>query len=147
LSIPEPLEDGWLPEGVFDATLEELKERFGCFRTTERRTRMFASLREYLAEVKTWKIADVVYVDGSFISTRVAPEDVDVTFLLPDRFMQPGDLSPSETNLVQRAFTKKVYGVDAWPEPGVGSLERRIQSWLRMKPPMKGTKGLLRVTL
>jgi hypothetical protein len=152
VTIPDALATGWLPVGVFDATLEELKERFGCFRlverrATDRRTHMFAALVEYFDELKAWEIVDVVYIDGSFISNNVEPGDVDVTFFLPDEFLLRPVLKPAESNLVERAFTKRVYGVDLWVEPTAAMLERRVQTWQRKKPPLKGTKGLVRVTL
>lgn len=148
VTIPDVLASGWLPDGVHEATLEELRERFGRFRTSDKRVRMCARLCEYLAELKAWKITDVAYVDGSFVSAKGDPDDVDVTFALSDEFLVRADeWTPSEYNLVQNAFTRQRYGVDAWPEPGDHPLQRRVSSWRRMKPPLKGAKGVLRVKL
>jgi hypothetical protein len=153
LTIPDILAGGWLPEGVFDATFDDIKERFGCFRVVDRRgtdhrPRMFADLTEYLGELRTWKITGVVYIDGSFISSTTSPGDIDVTFTLAEGFLlRETPLLPTESNLVERAFTRRVYGVDLWVEPTEDALQRRLQSWQKMKPPFKGTKGLLRMAL
>ena len=142
-----------MPIGVFDSTLEEIKEHFGRFRSTERRVtdrrvKLYAGLQTYLAELKAAGIAHVVYVDGSFISAKVDPSDIDVTFSTTDSFLlRLEEWTPSESNLVHAPFTRRAFGIDAWPEYSAEGLERRVQSWLRMKPPGKGTKGLLRVTL
>lgn len=37
-----------LPEGVYDASLKEVEELFGRFQRSDRRTKLFKKLREYV---------------------------------------------------------------------------------------------------
>lgn len=46
MPIPALNRDGVLPEGVFDCTLEEVRERFGAFSGSDCRVRLFARLEE-----------------------------------------------------------------------------------------------------
>jgi hypothetical protein len=47
-----PLEDGALPEGVHDSTVEEVAAAFGRFQRTDRRLALTAKLRAYLDEAR-----------------------------------------------------------------------------------------------
>ena len=52
MPIPFLDEHGFLPAGIHDCTLEEIKARFGSFQTTDRRPQLFAKLEAFLAEAR-----------------------------------------------------------------------------------------------
>lgn len=68
--------DGRLPVGIHVATWAEIEERFG---TNPRRLRMLMGVRTALAH-----LADAgcerAFLAGSFVTTKVAPGDVDVAW-------------------------------------------------------------------
>ncbi len=72
--IPGLTEDGCLPAGVHQASLEEVRDRFG--RQSAARRRLFNGLTravENLGEAGVKR----VYVDGSFATDKPVPNDVD----------------------------------------------------------------------
>lgn len=48
MPIPKLRKDGWLPVGVHDCTLEDIRKRFGSFTTSDHRVRLFEKLDELL---------------------------------------------------------------------------------------------------
>jgi hypothetical protein len=83
MPIPAFRPDGYLPVGLHRATEAEVAERFA--QGTERR-------RDLMARVAAWlQLARVVrarrfLLDGSFVTTKPAPNDVDCACLLPTDF-------------------------------------------------------------
>ncbi len=45
-AIPALDADGFLPEGVFECSLDELRERFGRFQRSDKRLNLAANLRQ-----------------------------------------------------------------------------------------------------
>ena len=82
MPIPEMDETGFLPEGVHEATLEEVRQRFGRFQRTDRRPALFATLSIFLAEVRASGFVEAVILDGSFVTAKDEPSDVDLILVL-----------------------------------------------------------------
>ncbi len=76
--IPKAVEIGssWkvLPSGIFDATLEEIKE---CFATNQRRKTLYIGL-EQGCECLRRAGCKVVFLDGSFVTEKPNPGDFDL---------------------------------------------------------------------
>ena len=83
MPIPPFREDGYLPEGVHSADMEEIRQRFGS--ATPRR-------RELMQHVDLWvELARLIgasrlLLDGSFVTRKLSPNDVDAVILLPADF-------------------------------------------------------------
>lgn len=71
---------GFLPPGVHPATLDELIERFGT--GTLQRLAMADSLRWLLPLARRAQITKVL-INGSFVTDRPEPNDVDCVLLIP----------------------------------------------------------------
>src|ERR1700730_5754539 len=98
-----------LRPGVHEATLEQVKERFARFQKSDRRMRLFAKLREYLAAVKKAGCGIAVILDGSFVTGGVdEPEDIDLLVLPPD-WEKPPELKPYHYNLVSQRPVRQEY--------------------------------------
>lgn len=82
MAIPDFQVDGYLPEGVHVATLEEIEHRFGW---NESRRRLFDRVREWVVYARTIA-APRVLLNGSFVTSKEQPNDVDAACLLPDDF-------------------------------------------------------------
>lgn len=81
--IPSFRPDGYLPDGLHLADESEAIFRFGS--TTARRRRLVLRLRQWL------KIARQIgarrfLVDGSFVTAKPEPDDIDAVILLPTDF-------------------------------------------------------------
>ena len=91
MPIPPFRDDGCLPSGVHLATLDEVRSRFG--ESSERR-------RELMQRVVDWvDLAHAVearrlVLDGSFVTEKHSPNDVDAVMLLPKDFQ--GRISRSD---------------------------------------------------
>lgn len=75
--IPDFLENGYLPEGIYDATIEEVIERF---KYSNKRGKLIKGLLELIPLCISLRI-NILYLDGSFISERkLNPNDYDACY-------------------------------------------------------------------
>lgn len=75
MAIPPLLPSGLLPPGLHLASLEEVRGQFG--RGNDRRRELFEKLDRFLALARTFEIFRNVFLDGSFVTDKAAPGDVD----------------------------------------------------------------------
>ena len=109
--IPD-FNDGVLPEGVHTCTLEEIAERFGRFDRSNRRQRLTQALMRYIREVRNLRIADALIIDGSFVTMKAEPNDIDLILVLR-RAPNPGqELIPAEYNVASKSMVRSLYGFD-----------------------------------
>ncbi len=85
MMIPDFRDDGYLPEGVHLATEAEVAFRFGS--TTSRRRRLILRLRRWL-ELSRLTDARRFLLDGSFVTAKADPHDIDAVVLLAVDFEQ-----------------------------------------------------------
>ncbi|WP_455591482.1 DUF6932 family protein [Bacteroides sp.] len=71
--IPDFNEKGYLDPGIYEATFEEVKDKLGF---SKRRQRLLGLMEGLLMECKQLS-CDIIYLDGSFVSTRLNPNDYD----------------------------------------------------------------------
>ena len=93
MPIPAFRPDGYLPLGLHTATEMEVAERFG--QGTARRRVLMARVAEWL------KLARAAYaqrflLDGSFVTAKLEPHDVDCACWLPSDFEQQYDSGNAE---------------------------------------------------
>jgi len=81
--IPDFREDGYLPEGLFLASAAEITFRFGT--ANRQRRRLVLRLRRWI-ELARAISARRLFIDGSFVTTKLEPNDIDAVVLLPDDF-------------------------------------------------------------
>ncbi|NDV58757.1 hypothetical protein D0T85_11660 [Bacteroides sp. 519] len=75
--IPDFLESGYLPEGIHDATISEVVERFEF---SNKRKKLISGLQELIGFCLSLKI-NIIYLDGSFISGhKLNPNDYDACY-------------------------------------------------------------------
>ena len=82
--IPDFRDDGYLPEGLHVATEAEATFRFGT--DTPRRQRLALRLRRWI-ELSRAVSAKRLFVNGSFVTSKPDPNDVDAVVWLPDDFI------------------------------------------------------------
>ena len=80
--IPDCNDDGYLPPGIHPATLERIAARFG--RESELREAQMESLR-WLVDLARRSGVRRIVVNGSFVTGKLEPNDVDCVLLIgPD---------------------------------------------------------------
>lgn len=67
--------NGFLPEGIHETTLEVVRERFAI---NPKRMLLWQRLEEFLKGFVSAKHFSYIYIDGGFITSKAAPEDIDV---------------------------------------------------------------------
>jgi hypothetical protein len=81
--IPPFRPDGYLPEGVHRASEAEVSFRLGS--TTPRRRRLALRVRRWIVLARSVG-ASRLLIDGSFVTDKPDPHDVDAVLLLPADF-------------------------------------------------------------
>jgi len=81
--IPDCNEDGYLPAGIYPATLEEIAKRFGI--ESELRQAQMQSLR-WLVDLARRVGVQRIIVNGSFVTDKFEPNDVDCVLLIGSDF-------------------------------------------------------------
>jgi len=116
--IPALQENGFLPPGLHPADLDEIWERFGHI--SERRRMLFSRLRTF-AEFARYVGALRMFVDGSYVTAKTNPEDVDVVIWVGEKFLELLELGNEKAlNLELMFLTREpkeafaVFGEDGW---------------------------------
>src|SRR5207302_11000305 len=86
--IPDFNDDGYLPPGIHPATLDEIAARFG--QENELRQVQMQSLR-WLVDLARRAGVQRIIVNGSFVTEKYEPNDVDCLLLIAPEF--PSDVS------------------------------------------------------
>jgi len=81
--IPDFRDDGYLPEGLHVGTEAEVTFRFGG--SSPRRRRLVVRLRRWV-ELSRLTGASRFLVDGSFVTAKDEPNDIDAVVVLADDF-------------------------------------------------------------
>ena len=143
MPIPAFRPDGYLPLGVHAAAEMEVADRFG--RGTVRRVALMARVAQWLALARAVG-ARRFLVDGSFVTAKPEPGDVDCVCWLPADFEQQFLRDKSEAiRLYQMLVTRRpeelfgVFTAHRW--------ERWITFFSQTREPDGRRKGLVEVML
>ena len=103
--IPQFRADGYLPEGLSLASEAEVTFRFGA--SSRRRRRLILRLRRWI-ELARQIGALRLLIDGSFVTAKAEPHDIDVVILLPPNFEEQIDEgSPSALELEEMLLMRR----------------------------------------
>ena len=146
MPIPSLNGDGFLPPGVFDCTLPDLKARFGMFQRSDQRTRLFARLEALILAMRSSGLFEMVLVYGSFVTANAAPNDVDLIAVLRPGHDLERDLPMSEYALVSRGLLRRRFGFDVViAEEGSSLYKIYVEFFSRVREAPEARKGLLRL--
>lgn len=138
--------DGLLNPGVHDLTVEQIKEAFGSFSSTDRRCRLFERLKEYIAKVTAKPWFREMFIDGSFVTDKESPSDIDLIVVVDNDLLPEDLLRPADYNLLSRRRTRRMYGFDVISVPH-GS--EALTNWLDYFSLVRGSslrKGIVRLS-
>ncbi len=141
--IPNFRDDGYLPEGIWPCSEAEATFRFGG--GSRRRRTLIVRLRRWI-ELASQVGAPRLLLDGSFVTAKTAPDDVDALIELPATFatlVEQGDYAAIE--LEQMILTRRPEELFAAED------ENDWQEWReffsRTREPDGRRKGLVEVLL
>ncbi len=151
--IPE-LQDGVLPAGLHFCTLAEVKVAFGQFRRSDRRPQLTERLVRYLQAARSSGVVSAIVIDGSYVTAKAEPGDIDLIVALRPDFDLTEEMRPLEYNVQSKPMVRKLYGFDVLPAAdGSEAYQRYLAFFSRVKlsDPDQYTsqerKGVLRIEL
>lgn len=104
--IPPFNEEGLLPDGIHDCTMDEAAERFGVFQSSDRRPQLWARFAEFMREAMACRFIEAVLVDGSFVTAISNPNDIDLVLVVSASYDFSADSAPMS--------------IICWPSAGCG---------------------------
>lgn len=151
MPIPALNEHGLLPAGVHDCTVEEVQASFGW---NEHRRQLTEGFTQFLRDEIHDEFGSPVYADGSFVTDKERPNDIDVVLDL-----HHGSDAENWRGLMfmqkHQARIREQYGVDFWinfprPSPQANDFVAFFQYAGHKTAKFKGLdsrhpKGILRV--
>jgi hypothetical protein len=148
VAIPAFNKHGLLPEGIHDCSLEELRDRFGTFQSSDRRPRLWQRLRQFIEELRQSHLIREVLIDGSFVTNLPSPNDIDLILVLPLDHDIYAELTPSAYNVISKTRVRVQFEFDIFVV-GAESIEYRMAlgffARVRNRPQLR--KGILRLQL
>jgi len=142
-TIPPFRPDGYLPEGVHVCSEAEVLFRFGS--SSRRRRRLVLRLRRWI-ELGRQVGARQLLVDGSFVTAKEEPHDIDSIILLPRDFTQQLEReSAPALELEEMLLTRRPEEIFAAED------ETDWQEWVaffsQTREPDRRRKGLVEIRL
>jgi hypothetical protein len=160
MPIPKLNEEGLLPVGIHHCTFSELEAAFGRNQWVQdpqtesrrevlcpQRSSLCARLLAYLEELRRAGIDAEVLVDGSFVTAKPDPNDIDLIVVLPADHDFSRGLSPQEYNLLsKRRLRASGYPFDVLvAAQGGTAYETALHLFQQVRGRADLTKGLVRV--
>lgn len=110
MAIPALNDNGELPPGEYDATLDEIETQFG--NANQRRRTLMKGLRTAAVSLALAGVRKI-WIDGSFVTDRTNPNDIDGVWETHGQI----DLSVLDpVFLGKRSTMKEKYGLDFFPD-------------------------------
>lgn len=148
MAIPDLDDDGLLPVGLHECSIEELKEAFGRFNDSDRRPRLFKDLARYLDEVAEADVGRYLVVNGSFVTAKPDPNDIDVLLVLRDDLDLARPVPPYEYNARSKKYVRREFGLDLFPVfENDASFDQMIGIFRQVKHRPGVVKGILKVAI
>ena len=141
--IPPFRPDGYLPEGVHGCSESDVIVRFGS--SNRRRRRLALRLHQWI-ELGRQVGAKRLLVDGSFVTAKEEPQDVDTVILLPQDFTQQIEQeNPHALELEEMLLTRRPEEILAAEDET--DWEEWVVFFSLTREPDKRRKGLVEIPL
>lgn len=148
MAIPALNADGILPEGIHVCGLDEIKSRFGNFQSSDRRPQLFLKLERLVADLKKSSLIAALVVNGSFVTAKAAPNDVDVLIVLGKGHDWRADLAPGDYALLSSTRVRRQFGFDVLVAEDDSELYwKYVRFYSQSRELPEATKGVLRIEL
>lgn len=148
MPIPPFNDQGLLPEGIYECTPDEVHKRFGSFQGSDQRANLWTRFREFYAEAKASGLVVALILNGSFVTAKPDPNDIDLVLVVSVTHDFAAELLPHQYNILAEQRVRRRFGFDIVVvrnesdnlAQAVGFFEQ-----VRQRPGLK--KGLLRLRL
>lgn len=116
MTLPVLRADGTLPPGVHPASIAEVFARFPA--VTPQRQDLNDALSFFVSTVQQKRLAEEIMLDGSYITSKPDPEDVDMAVLTPGIYQLAGEQRYAaegiDMNLLDIQFAHDVADFQGW---------------------------------
>ncbi len=139
--------DGLLPEGIHECSIDQIEESFGRFTTSDRRPMLFSNLKIYWNELRKTNFIDHMIVNGSFVTDKKEPGDIDLIVVIKKGWQINENWNPYDFNLVSAKRIKQIYKLDAmitWV--GSKNYDIYIEGFRQVTGQPHLRKGIIRLT-
>jgi hypothetical protein len=137
---------GLLPPGVHDCTLDEVRQVFGVFQSTDRRPKLYDKLQSLVQEAWATGLVSEIVIDGSFVTAKTDPNDIDLILVLNPGHDFTAELRPFEYNVLSRRQARKIYGFDLLVAmPASAIYVEYLAFFAQVRGDTNRRKGLLRL--
>ena len=143
VTIPT-MNSNYLPTGIHSCTIEEIKQSFG---TNDRRNSLIDNLCEYIQNVKDFGLDGHIVIDGSFVTTKEHPGDIDIVLEVGDSYDLEAPLTISETKILSRTYVKDNFELHLFVAPDENTAQDLRSFFSRIKGNKRTKKGLLRIAI
>lgn len=140
---------GLLPEGIHDASLADVAAQFGQFQRSDKRQVLVRSLRDFLREATDSEIVDHLILDGSFVTGKEEPGDIDFIVVLRPGTIAVGapELRPDQENVISNHRVRKRHKFDILVAHNEDMLLKYTNIYREVKEVPGSVKGLIRVRI
>ena len=142
-TVPPFRPDGYLPEGLYVSSEAEIIFRFGS--SSRRRRRLMLRLRRWI-ELGQQVGAQRLLIDGSFVTAKEDPHDIDSVILLPMDFTQQIEReSAPALELEEMLLTRRPEELFAAEDET--DWEEWVEFFSQTREPDRRRKGLVEIRL
>ena len=142
-TVPPFRPDGYLPEGLYVSSEAEIIFRFGS--SSRRRRRLVLRLRRWI-ELGQQVGAQRLLIDGSFVTAKEDPHDIDSVILLPMDFTQQIEReSAPALELEEMLLTRRPEELFAAEDET--DWEEWVEFFSQTREPDRRRKGLVEIRL
>jgi uncharacterized protein DUF6932 len=148
MPIPSLDPSGRLPRGVHDCSIREVEQRFGRFQGSDRRRRLWSALEILIGELRAAGVGIFLLIDGSFVTAKAAPEDIDLILVVSASHDFGRELTLMEYNVLSSGRVRRRHGVDLLvAREDSDQYHRYVKLFQQVRLEPDQNKGILRVTL
>ncbi len=146
LPIPTFNELGLLPPGIHACSLDDVAERFGGGFGSHRYN-MVLKLRRYVVLVRSTGLVAWLAIDGSFVTSKDQPGDIDLVVVLHANQDRAAVLTEEQRQPLSRQWVGSRFEFDVFPAPeGTRRCIELLEFFMQVKGRPDLRKGIIRVT-
>ncbi len=141
--IPPFRDDGYLPEGIHCCTGAEATFRFGT--QSRRRKRLIVRLRRWIELGRAVRALRLL-VDGSFVTAKPEPDDIDAVMLVPASFSEQVEQGVQAAMELEEMFLRR-QPEELFPAENEVVWQGWCEFFSRTREPDRRRKGLMEIVL
>lgn len=144
--MPIPcLNNKYLPAGIHDCNFLELKTTFG---NNNCRRELIDKLNEYISKVKQVGIKGWLIINGSFVTSKDNPNDIDVVLIIKGNYPLSSNITQEEYEIISPNIVKRNYKIHLFIRiNGNPNSNDMIEFFSGVREDPNFKKGILRIAL